>query len=88
MAVVWDTSPCSLVEVDQRFSGAYCLHHQGEVVIFIPQAATTFHLLFRLLPDELSTKASGIYSSVQTNTAVQRNKNLCCEEKPEYLSLN
>jgi hypothetical protein len=27
--VFWDVAPCSLVETDRRFSGAYCLHHQG-----------------------------------------------------------
>jgi hypothetical protein len=26
----WDTAPCSLVEVDQRFRGAYCLYNQGD----------------------------------------------------------
>jgi hypothetical protein len=25
----WDVAPCSLVEVDRRFSSVYCLHHQG-----------------------------------------------------------
>jgi hypothetical protein len=28
MAAFWDVAPCSLVEVDQRFRGAYCIHHQ------------------------------------------------------------
>jgi hypothetical protein len=27
MPDVWDVAPCSLVEVDRRFIGAYCLHH-------------------------------------------------------------
>jgi hypothetical protein len=27
--VFWDVSSCSYVEVDRRFRGAYCLHHQG-----------------------------------------------------------
>jgi hypothetical protein len=26
----WDVAPCSHVEVDRRFRGAYCLHHQGD----------------------------------------------------------
>jgi hypothetical protein len=30
MVAVWDIAPCSLVEVDQRFGGVYCLHHQGD----------------------------------------------------------
>jgi hypothetical protein len=28
--VLWDVAPYSYVEVDRRFIGAYCLHHQGE----------------------------------------------------------
>jgi hypothetical protein len=30
MIVFWDVAPCSLVEIDPRFRGAYCLHHQGD----------------------------------------------------------
>jgi hypothetical protein len=28
ISAFWDTTPCSLVEADRRFRGAYCLHHQ------------------------------------------------------------
>jgi hypothetical protein len=31
MSIFWDVAPCSLVEIDRRFRGAYCLHHQGDV---------------------------------------------------------
>jgi hypothetical protein len=24
-----DVAPCSLVEIDQRFRGSYCIHHRG-----------------------------------------------------------
>jgi hypothetical protein len=27
MIVIWDVAPCSLVETDRRFRGAYGLHH-------------------------------------------------------------
>jgi hypothetical protein len=30
MAVFWDFAACSLVEIDRRFRGAYCLHHKGD----------------------------------------------------------
>jgi hypothetical protein len=30
MSVVWDDSPCSLVEVYGCFKGDYCFHHQGD----------------------------------------------------------
>jgi hypothetical protein len=29
MTFSWDAVRCGLVEVDRRFKGAYCLHHQG-----------------------------------------------------------
>jgi hypothetical protein len=29
MAIIWDVAPCSLVDIDLCFGGAYCLHHQG-----------------------------------------------------------
>jgi hypothetical protein len=28
--VFWVVAPCSLVEVNQHFKGAFCLHHQGD----------------------------------------------------------
>jgi hypothetical protein len=27
--VFWDVLPCSQIDVDRRFRGACCLHHQG-----------------------------------------------------------
>jgi hypothetical protein len=27
---LWDRAQCSLVQVDRRFRGAYCLHNQGD----------------------------------------------------------
>jgi hypothetical protein len=30
--VFWDVLPCKMI-VDRRFRGAYCLHHQGWVII-------------------------------------------------------
>jgi hypothetical protein len=29
-AVFWDAASCSLVDTDQPFRGAYCLHYQGQ----------------------------------------------------------
>jgi hypothetical protein len=28
--VLWDVLPCSQVDVEPRFGGAYCLHHQDD----------------------------------------------------------
>jgi hypothetical protein len=30
MTTFWDIAPCSLVEVDRRFRGAYCLHYRPD----------------------------------------------------------
>jgi hypothetical protein len=32
MTVFWDVAPCILLETDQRFRGAYYLHHQGALM--------------------------------------------------------
>jgi hypothetical protein len=37
MAVFWVVAPYSLVEVYQRFRGACCLHHQGDVRRWVRQ---------------------------------------------------
>jgi hypothetical protein len=29
----WDVAPCSHVEVERRLRSAYCLHHQGALVM-------------------------------------------------------
>jgi hypothetical protein len=28
--VFWDVARRSFLEIDRRFTGAYCLHHQGD----------------------------------------------------------
>jgi hypothetical protein len=33
MAAVMDVAPCSVVDVERRFRGAYCLHYQGDKVV-------------------------------------------------------
>jgi hypothetical protein len=30
MTVFWDVVPCSLIDIQRRFKGAYCLHYQGD----------------------------------------------------------
>jgi hypothetical protein len=42
MTVFWDVAPCSLVEVDRHFRGAYGLHHQGDE---LGQVSALFGLL-------------------------------------------
>jgi hypothetical protein len=56
MFVFWDVAPCSLVEIDRRFRGAYCLHNQGRFYQItrrsIPEDS---HLRITCLFDTLST---------------------------------
>jgi hypothetical protein len=33
MVVFWVFAPCSLMDIDQRFRGVYCLHNQGALVM-------------------------------------------------------
>jgi hypothetical protein len=32
-------APHNLVDVDRRFRGAYCLHHQGDIIVSYPDIA-------------------------------------------------
>jgi cephalosporin hydroxylase len=32
ITALWDTAPSCLVEIGRRFGGAYCLHHQDDVM--------------------------------------------------------
>jgi hypothetical protein len=37
MAVFWDDAPYSLVDTDQHFRAAYCLHHHGNLSDYMVQ---------------------------------------------------
>jgi hypothetical protein len=41
MAAFRDVAICCLIEVELRFIGAYCLHHQGDFAIFTLAAVRT-----------------------------------------------
>jgi hypothetical protein len=44
--VFWDVAPCSHVEVDRRFRGAYCLHRQGySSETSVNYSVTTWHYI-------------------------------------------
>jgi hypothetical protein len=44
VAVFCDLVPCSLVDIDRRFIGAYCLHHQGDTALCYKQETDIFIL--------------------------------------------
>jgi hypothetical protein len=39
----WDTAQCSIVEVDRRFRGAYCLHYQDDVMEAVCSSETSVY---------------------------------------------
>jgi hypothetical protein len=43
MTVFWDVAPCSLVQINQHFRGAYCLHHQGDKGRSISETLVNFY---------------------------------------------
>jgi hypothetical protein len=45
MTAFWDNAQCSLIEVDRRFGGAYCLHHQGDKTSVNFYETVTFQVL-------------------------------------------
>jgi hypothetical protein len=62
MAVFWDVAPCSLAEIDRRFRGAYCLHHQD----LIMEAVSTSETLI------------SFYETARRNIQEDRYLNLVC----------
>jgi hypothetical protein len=40
----WDVAPCSLVEVDRRFRGVYCLLFHGNGLIALKRRSTSARL--------------------------------------------
>lgn len=34
-AVLWDVAPNNLIDISRRFTGSYCLHHQGDASVNI-----------------------------------------------------
>jgi hypothetical protein len=45
MIVFWVIAPYSLIEVDRRFGGAYCLHRQGYEVVSTSETSVSFYRL-------------------------------------------
>jgi hypothetical protein len=56
--VFWDVLPCSQVNVDQRFRGAYCLHHHGLIDLMM-EAVRTFGCFGDVVVSVLATGTKG-----------------------------
>jgi hypothetical protein len=47
-AVIWHVTPFSLVNIEQSFREAYCLHHKGDVMALMIEAVTASGTLFSI----------------------------------------
>jgi hypothetical protein len=57
--VFWDVALCSTFEVHRRFRGAYCLHHQGALMMDVVRTSETsvhFNMTTQLYIPEDSTR--------------------------------
>jgi hypothetical protein len=54
VAVFWYVAPYSLAEIDRRFRGAYCLHHQGD------KAASICETTRRNIPEDSRLHSNSI----------------------------
>jgi hypothetical protein len=52
MAVFWNVAPCSLVDIDRRFRGAYRLNHQGDVVNSSETSVSIYQSVRRNIPQD------------------------------------
>jgi hypothetical protein len=69
MTAFWDIAPCSLVEVDRRFRGAYCLHHQDDELIALM-------IIAPLKRRSISTTLHGAIFQKAVYFPTRRNENL------------
>jgi hypothetical protein len=70
MGVFWNVVPCSLVDTDRRFRGAYCLHHQDEILTDVSEVLTTSIIRsIVLMMEAVSTSESSvsIYQTTRRN---------------------
>jgi hypothetical protein len=66
MAVFCNVVPCSMTDIDRRFRGAYCLHHQGDQSSYSS----------KLEPQISSTVTSNYYSQSDQRAAIDQNINM------------
>jgi hypothetical protein len=61
--VFWDILPCSQIDVDQRFRGVCCLHHQGPGSIYQKTLNFTLNTTYPALKHviESGDRMEGIY---------------------------
>jgi hypothetical protein len=54
--VFWDVLPCKII-VDRRFGGAYCLHHQGSLMmeaVCTSETSVDNHFTWQYIPEDNS----------------------------------
>jgi hypothetical protein len=66
MTAFWDIALCSLVEVDQLFRGAYCLHHQAD------DTGTDFALSPLVFPLSVSFNCCSMFTYVSSGGWIMR----------------
>jgi hypothetical protein len=52
MAIFWDIAPCSLVETDWHFRGAYCLHHQAWSAVSTEISVNLYQTKWHNIPED------------------------------------
>jgi hypothetical protein len=76
--VFWDVAPCSHVDVDQRFIGAYCLHHQvDEFIALIMEAVRTC---------ESRSTSTRLHGATYQNTLNFKSIVICANVNKMYVS--
>jgi hypothetical protein len=49
----WDIAPCSLLGVDRRFGGAYCLHHEDDDEVRTSETSVNYNVpTRRYIPED------------------------------------
>jgi hypothetical protein len=71
MTVFWVVALCSLVDIDQRVRGAYCLRHHGDGILMMEAVSCSetsvniYHSTWCNIPEDSHLRKYNICSSVQ-----------------------
>jgi hypothetical protein len=98
MTVFWDVAPCSLVDIDRRFRGTYCLYHQGDELETGSHVSNQFFargLLIALMMEAVSTSKTSVnfYQTTRRNNPedshlhTRRRESLKSHKNKKYLRL-
>jgi hypothetical protein len=60
VAVFWDVAPCNMVDIDRRFRGASCLHHQHLRTFMVARICKILMLCYKIQDQKSNMKFTDV----------------------------